>query len=189
MLGTALFSLPLSRCARLTRPRGHARAASRYVLFRNIEQAQADGDEKLASVLVHLHTRLQEELESRTEPALALLHKLTRTDDAPLRGRILRHFLLPQKAIKLPDGSEMPMKPGAKAATSTVSPDEFSAAVVDTLGKIEQLPVDRAMLVDTAEGIRQVAKEARGVIADGYSEAELDAFSEALQPAFTRLMR
>lgn len=158
------------------------------MLFRNIEQAQADGDEKLASVLVHLHTRLQEELEKRTEPALALLHKLTRTDDAPLRGRILRHFLLPQKAIKLPDGSEMPMKPGAKAAGATVSPDEFSAAVIDTLGKIEQLPVDRAMLVDTAEGIRQVAKEARGVIAEGYSEAELDAFSEALQPAFTRLL-
>ena len=71
-------------------------------------------DEETLRILTHVHTRLQEELEKKTEPALALLHKLTRTSAAPIRGNILRHNLVPGGAavdgvIKLPDGTELPV--------------------------------------------------------------------------------
>ena len=55
-------------------------------------------------------TRIQEELEKQASPAIGVLHKLMRTDDAALRGRILDHYLVPKKAIVTPDGSEIPLK-------------------------------------------------------------------------------
>ena len=53
------------------------------------------------------------------------------------------------------------------------------------------LNVDPVVKVATLEDIRTVAKEARAVIEEepSYDEATLDAFSEALTPAFERAMR
>lgn len=158
-----------------------------YVLFKNIEEARADENEDLERLLQHLHSRLQEELEKKTPPPLALLHKLTRTSDESLRGNILRHYLVPQTAIRLPDGSEMPLQQQGKAASATVTPPALADAIVETLEKIEQMPVDRAVIVSTAEEIRTIAKEARAIIAESCEPADLDAFSEALTPAFSRL--
>jgi len=157
-----------------------------YVLFKNIEEARASDNTELERLLQHLHSRLQEELEKQTPPPLALLHKLTRTDDAGLRSNILRHYLVPQTSIRLPDGSEMPVQEG-KAATSTVTPPAFASAIVETLEKIEQMPVERAVIVSTAEEIRTIAKEARAIIAESCSPAELESFSDSLTPAFSRL--
>ena len=85
-----------------------------YVLLRNIEDAEKNGEEPMVRLLSHLHTVTQEELEKRTAPALGLLHKLTRLEDAGIRGRVLRDNLSPKTKLEMPDGSEMPLaKPTA----------------------------------------------------------------------------
>ena len=141
----------------------------------------SDEDEETLRILTHVHTRLQEELEKKTEPALALLHKLTRTSAAPIRGNILRHNLVPGGAavdgvIKLPDGTELPVD--AAKAKALVTPAAFADAVSDTLEKVRLMGVERRVLEETAEEIRQVAKEARAVIEEAYDGETLDAFSE-----------
>lgn len=158
-----------------------------YVLSRNMADAKEAEDEETLRILTHVHTRLQEELEKKTEPALALLHKLTRTSAAPIRGNILRHNLVPGGAavdgvIKLPDGTELPVD--AAKAKALVTPAAFADAVSDTLEKVRLMGVERRVLEETAEEIRQVAKEARAVIEEAYDGETLDAFSEALAPAF-----
>ena len=154
-----------------------------YVLFKNMEDADAAGDEEKARLLSHIHTRTQEELEKRTEPALALLHKLTRTADAPLRGRILRHHLTPQTAITLPDTTKIALDTPKPAE---VSPDAFAGAVDATLAKVLAMPLERALVKSTVEEVRAVAKEARAVVEEAYPPETLAAFTDALTPAFDR---
>ena len=94
-----------------------------YVLSRNMADAKAAEDEETLRILTHVHTRLQEELEKKTEPALALLHKLTRLDDPGIRGRVLRDNLSPKTSLPLPDGSEMPLaKPTAAGQAGSGRP-------------------------------------------------------------------
>ena len=94
-----------------------------YVLLRNIEDAEKKGEEPMVRLLSHLHTVTQEELEKRTAPALGLLHKLTRLDDAGIRGRVLRDNLSPKTSLPLPDGSEMPLaKPTAAGQAGSGRP-------------------------------------------------------------------
>mmetsp|Transcript_12973 Transcript_12973/g.42463 ORF Transcript_12973/g.42463 Transcript_12973/m.42463 type:complete len:315 (-) Transcript_12973:286-1230(-) len=154
-----------------------------YVLHRNMDDARGEGDENLLKLLTHIHTRTEEELEKRTPPGLSLLHKLTRTTDPALRGRILRHYLVPQGMLKLPDGSQMPLDVPAPAL---VPPSEFAAAVDSALVKVLSMPIDRSAIASTVEEVRTVAKEARAVVEEAYSAEELDAFTEKLTPVFER---
>lgn len=156
-----------------------------YVLLRNIEDAEKKGEEPMVRLLSHLHTVTQEELEKRTAPALGLLHKLTRLDDAGIRGRVLRDNLSPKTSLPLPDGSEMPL---AKPTAAKVTPLAFAGAVQETLDKVLSLPVDREMVTSTVESIRLVAKEARVVVEESYDQDDLDAFTDALTPVFQRAM-
>lgn len=157
-----------------------------YVLFKNMDDAKAGNDEPTVRLLAHIHTRVQEELEKRSSPALALLHKLTRTSDAPLRGRILRHHLQPQTSIRLPDGTEMPLD---EPKPAQVPPAAFASAVEDTVTKVLTMPLDRALISSTVEEIRQVAKEARAVVVEAYTTDELDSFTDALTPVFARVLK
>ncbi|KAL1524184.1 hypothetical protein AB1Y20_019093 [Prymnesium parvum] len=156
-----------------------------YVLFRNMEDARRADDQTRLRLLQHLHTRVQEEMEKRADPGLALLHKLTRTEDEGVRGRILRHYLAPQTSVTLPDGTEMPLNPPAPA---TVPPLAFANAVEGALDKILAMAVDRAVIEATAEDIRGVAKEAHKVICEEYSQAEIEEFQDALTPVFARAL-
>ena len=156
-----------------------------YVIMRNLQDAQEAGDETTERLLTHIYTRLQEELEKKTEPALALLHKLTRTDNAGIRENILRHNLLPQTSTKLPDGSTLPLNPPAPAL---VEPMALAGAIESAIEKMIALPIERAAIEATAEEIRNVAKEARVVVADAYPADKLDEFTDALTPAFTRAL-
>lgn len=156
-----------------------------YVLFKNMERARADGDDKLERLLVHLHTRTQEELEKQADPALALLHKLTRTDDAGIRGRVLRHHMVPQTSVKLPDGTEMPLSPPAPAQ---VSPAALATAIEGAINSVMNMAVDPDVLRATAEEVRTVAKEARAVVVEAYPQEVVDEFSEALTPVFSRAL-
>ena len=154
-----------------------------YVLIKNIQDAQRDNEEATARLLQHIHTRTEEELEKRTAPPLALLHKLTRTDDLALRGRILRHYLVPNTSVKSPDGRTIDLGSGSPAI---VTPSAFSEVVIQTIDQVLALPMDRDQTESTLEQLRQVAKEARVVVSESYSAAELQGFSESLAPAFAR---
>ena len=87
-----------------------------YVLFKNLDDATAKGDEESARLIAHVHTRVQEELEKQAEPALALLHKLTRMDDPGIRANLLRHNLVPQTSAPLPGGGTLPLKSAVRRA-------------------------------------------------------------------------
>ena len=63
---------------------------------------------------------------------------------------------------------------------------DFARAVESTLDKVISLPLDRTAIEQTAEEIRTVAKEARNVVADAYDSQTLEAFQDALTPAFAR---
>ena len=156
-----------------------------YVLLRNLEDAQRDNDEGGVRLLTHIHTRTQELLEGRAEPALALLHKLTRLDQASIRLNLLRHNLVPQTSAPLPGGGVLPL---ATPAPATVSPLALAAAIEGALDKICALTVDPAAKLATVEEIKTVAKEARAVVEEAYDAKVLDAFSDSLQPAFMRAM-
>lgn len=164
---------------------GEVDAGLMYVILRNLQDAAESGDEGGARLLTHVYTRLQEELEKRQEPALALLHKLTRTDLPAVRTNILEFNLCEQKESLLPDGTKLPLNPPAAAK---VKPMEFAAAISDAIERVISLPVERDAIDDTCEQIRDVAKEARAVLVDHYTQAEVDEFTEALTPAFARAL-
>jgi len=154
-----------------------------YVLLRNIADAESSGDEGGARLLSHIHTRVQEELEGKADPALALLHKLTRLDQPSVRDNVLRDCLVAQTSVPLPGGGEVALNP---AVPAKVDPMDFARAIEGALDKVLALPLDRAAIEQTAEEIRTVAKEARQVVADSYERPTLEAFQDALTPAFAR---
>jgi len=165
--------------------RGEIDAGFFYVLLRNLEDAQRDGDEGGARLMAHIHTRLQELLEGQAEPALALLHKLTRLDQSSIRLNLLRHNLVPQTSAPLPGGGELPL---ASPAPAMVAPMELAAAIEQALDKVFALTVDPAAKIATAEEIKTVAKEARAVVEEAYDQKMLDEFSDFLTPAFSRAL-
>ena len=154
-----------------------------YVLLRNIEDAESAGDEGGARLLQHIHTRVQEELEGTVEPALALLHKLTRLDQPSIRANVLRDSLAPQTTVPIPGGGEMPLETPVPAK---VDPMDLAKAIEGALDKVIALPLDRAAIEQTAEDIRTVAKEAHGIVAENYDAQKLSAFQDSLAPAFAR---
>ena len=156
-----------------------------YVIMRNMQDAEDEGDEGGTRLLQHLYTRLQEELEKKTKPALALLHKLTRMDNPGVRANLLTHNLVPQTETKLPDGSVLPLQSPAPAM---VPPMDLAEAIESTIDKVLALPIDRAAIEATAEDIKTVAKEARNVVAEHYDNDVLEEFQDALTPAFMRAL-
>mmetsp|Transcript_4990 Transcript_4990/g.14524 ORF Transcript_4990/g.14524 Transcript_4990/m.14524 type:complete len:328 (+) Transcript_4990:24-1007(+) len=153
-----------------------------YVLQQNVEAAREEDDDSLLKLLTHIHTRTEEELEKRTPPGLALLHKLTRTGDGALRGRILRHYLAPQGSVRLPDGTAMPLDTPGPAL---VPPGDLAEAIEGAVSKVLSLPIDRAAIDSTVEQVRTVAKEARTVVEEAYPQEQLDEFTDRLTPVFT----
>jgi len=156
-----------------------------YVLLRNIEDATAAGDEGGVRLLTHIHTRVQEEVEGKAEPALALLHKLTRLEQPSIRDNVLRDSLVPKTSVPIPGGGEMPLD---NPVPAKVDPMDLARVIEATIDKVIAMPLDRAAIEQTAEDIRIVAKQAHQVVADSYDAQTLTAFQDALTPAFARSM-
>jgi len=161
--------------------KGETYAGFILVLNQNIAAAQAENDETKLNILTHISTRMQEELEKRTKPGAGILHKLMRTDDKPLRGRILEHYLTPQTSIGLPDGKTIKLE---KPNPAMVEPMQFSEAVTELVGQLRGMDVDGNMIRGMIEDVRQVSIEARAVIMAAYPDSVVDEFSEALTPTF-----
>ncbi|KAJ1444975.1 hypothetical protein M885DRAFT_551343 [Pelagophyceae sp. CCMP2097] len=148
------------------------------VLSMNIEAA----DGAKAQALSHLYTRAQEEWEKRIDPASAVLHKLTRTEQPLIRQNILEHYLAPQTVILLPNGETIPMKSPKPALVSAV---DFAAAVSSAVKKLQALEgVDPELIAGNVELCRQIAKEARLVIMEKYAPEVLRQFQEDLYETF-----
>lgn len=164
---------------------GDVDPAFMFVLNGNIAAATVDaegseGSSKL-SILTHISTRIQEELEKLSSPETGIVHKLMRTEDAALRGRILQHYLTPQTSIGLPDGSTIPLDAPKDAL---VAPMSFSSAVADLVTQLRGLDIDGDLAVSMIEQVRQLAKEARAVIVDAYPAEVVEEFTESLTPTF-----
>jgi hypothetical protein len=131
---------------------------------------------------------VQELLEGEADPALALLHKLTRLDAGSIRLNVLRDKLVPKTTVPMPDGGELELK---TPAPPTVAPLDFASAVEGAVDKVLALNVDPAAKFATIEDLKMVAKEAREVIEEAptYDEAILGEFSDALTPPFERYFR
>jgi len=168
---------------------GGADTAFNIVLTSNIEHARSTGDETMLKLYVHLHTRMQEELEKKASPAVGLLHRLLRTDDAGLRGRILVDFMVPKRTVSMPGGKEIKLD---TPSPPKVTPIQFGEAIADAVSALGSVQLGElgsqageSPISESVEECREVAKIAREVIADHYTEEELVEFQDLLMPVFS----
>jgi len=165
---------------------GGVDTAFNLVLTTNMEHARAASDEKMLQLYVHLHTRMQEELEKLASPAKGLLHRLLRTDDPGLRGRILVDFLVPKTSVSMPGGKEVQLETPTPAKVSAA---DFGVAIRDAVAALDSVEFSADSYVsESVEECRQVAKQAREIVAGNLGEDDLVEFSEILMPAFAQHM-
>lgn len=158
----------------------------------DMEEQQETTEESASrvSILKHVYTRCQEEVEKLVPPGAALLNKLLRTDQDGIRANQLQHYLCPQPdVITLPDGQEIPVK-DAERNKVLVPPPQLVEALAGTVQQIRTVEkaggMDREAAANMVESIRSVAKEARIVIAQNYGVGSdtLTEFEQGLQPVF-----
>jgi len=152
-------------------------------------------------ILRHVYTRCQEEVEKTIAPGTALLNKLLRTEQAPIRANLYQHYLTTTgstqqqpKTITTPDGKTIELKPSGNGGkpTSLVPLDEFIAAIETAVLQIRNVEsagaggIDRESAAMMVESCRQIAKEARLVVGESYGRDsdELRQFEAGLQPVF-----
>ncbi len=150
---------------------------------------EEDGANRL-SILKHISTRCQEEIEKTIPPGVALLNKLLRTVQPEIRQNQLQHYLCPQPdVITLPDGQQIPVKDSEKRKI-LVEHSDFIEAVGNSVKQVRTVEqaggLDRESAADMVETFRQLAKEARWVIGNdfGPESKEVVDFEEGLQPVF-----
>ena len=104
------------------------------LLQANLEQAQAAGEagKGAVSVLSRLQGRVQEELDKKLSPEVALVRRLLRMDDSDARMKLLREKMAPKKAtsVLLTTLSEEEQE-AAKSTKPDVAPRELAAAITD----------------------------------------------------------
>lgn len=181
---------------------GQLDAAFFTVLQTNLEDAVAtekQQEEKLrdentpptasrAQILQHIRTRCQEEVEKEIPPGLALLNKLLRTEQPSIRSNQLKHYLCPQPPPSIPgiDAKQDPSKPEVVLIEPTLLVEALSQTV-QQIRTIESAgATSRESAASMVESCRQVAKEARVVLAQEYGleSDQLNAFEDALMPVF-----
>jgi hypothetical protein len=142
------------------------------------------------SILKHVYTRCQEEVEKLVPPGVALLNKLLRTDQDSIRANQLQHYLCPQpNVIVLPDGQVIPVR-DAERNKVLVPPADLVQALAMSVTQIRTVEtaggMSREVAANMVEACRNVAKEARLVIGKEYGveSQELQEFEEGLQPVF-----
>ena len=170
------------------------------VLNMNLQDAAKDeasteieGDAESAnrySILQHIYTRCQEEVEKTIPPGIALLNKVMRTEVDSIRQNQLNHYLCPQPVmISTPDGKELELK-GTGREKVLVPHAEFIEALANAVKQIRIVEqagaADKASTAGMVESCRQIAIEARVAIGEHYGgeSEELENFELGLQPVF-----
>eukprot|EP00560_Eucampia_antarctica_P000109 CAMPEP_0197833490 /NCGR_PEP_ID=MMETSP1437-20131217/19207_1 /TAXON_ID=49252 ORGANISM="Eucampia antarctica, Strain CCMP1452" /NCGR_SAMPLE_ID=MMETSP1437 /ASSEMBLY_ACC=CAM_ASM_001096 /LENGTH=313 /DNA_ID=CAMNT_0043437579 /DNA_START=166 /DNA_END=1107 /DNA_ORIENTATION=- len=180
---------------------GHAARAGKLdmafftVLNANLQDAvstEVKGeDASRLQILQHIYTRCQEEVEKTVAPGIGLLNKLLRTEVSSIRSNQLEHYLGPQPpttTIITPDGKSVELK--NSSSDPLVALNDFVQAMADSVKQIRTVEkaggTDRATAAGLVESIRQLAMEARFVIAQVYAvdSDELKQFEDDLQPIF-----
>lgn len=153
------------------------------------EENEHDASRK--QILQHIYTRCQEEVEKTVAPGIGLLNKLLRTEVPGIRSNQLEHYLGPQpetSTIITPDGRSVELK--NKSSEPLVSLNDFVQAMGASVKQIRTVEkaggTDRATAAGLVESIRQLAIEARVVIAQvyGVDSSQLKQFEDDLQPIF-----
>jgi len=148
------------------------------------------GEATRLSILKHIYTRCQEEVEKLVPAGVALLNKLLRTDVDSIRANQLQHYLCPQpNVITLPDGQQIPVKDAEQNKVLVPALDlidAISTAILQIRTVEKAGGVPREAAANMVEACRTVAKEARIVIGQNYGSDsnELQEFEEGLQPVF-----
>lgn len=157
------------------------------------KSAKEDDDDNSApsrlSILQHVYTRCQEEVEKTVDPGVALLNKLLRTEIPSIRSNQLQHYLCPQRTstIVTPDGKELQIEGDGKPL---VTLEQFIDAMDNAVKQIRQVQMaggtDRRTAANLVESIRQMAIDARLVLATEYGadSDELQTYEKSLQPVF-----
>lgn len=142
------------------------------------------------SILQHIYTRCQEEVEKTVDPGVALLNKLLRTSVKSIRTNQIEHYLTPQKtSITSPDGKTIEL-PSTSPNKTLVSHEDFVSAIEKAVKQIRMVEnsggTDRQTAANLTESCRQVAIETRMTIAQvyGIESDELKEFEKSLQPVF-----
>jgi hypothetical protein len=139
-------------------------------------------------ILQHIYTRCQEEVEKTVPPGVALLNRLLRTDNGPIRDNQLKHYLLPQpNVITTPDGKELELKGVQKILVPHMDFIEAIGNAVRQIRTVERSGgASKVVTAGMVENCRQVAMEARVVIGQhfGRESDELKQYEEGLQPVF-----
>mmetsp|Transcript_37579 Transcript_37579/g.50867 ORF Transcript_37579/g.50867 Transcript_37579/m.50867 type:complete len:100 (-) Transcript_37579:580-879(-) len=91
------------------------------------------------------------------------------------------HYLAPQTEIITPTAQRIPLK---NPKPALVDPIDFARAVEQTVMQLRALDADGDAIVANIDGVRQLAKEARVLIASKYSTEILDEYSTFLMSAF-----
>lgn len=141
-------------------------------------------------ILQHIYTRCQEEVENTIAPGMALLNKLLRTEQPSIRQNQLQYYLCPRpNIITAPDGKQLVL--GENNNKTLVEHLDFCNALGRAVQQIRTVQSVGGTSPDIAahmvESCRQVAKEARLVLATQYGgvkSQQVVAFEEALQPIF-----
>ena len=141
-------------------------------------------------ILQHIYTRCQEEVEKTIAPGMALLNKLLRTEQPSIRQNQLRHYLCPQPTvITAPDGKQVVLS--SNSNRTLVEHDDFCNAIGKAVQQIRTVQsaggTSPEIAAHMVESCRQVAKEARMVLAmeyGGVESSQVVALEEALQPIF-----
>jgi len=147
-----------------------------------------EGAASRLQILQHILTRCQEEVEKKIPPETALLNKLLRTEQESIRANLYRHYLTPQpKKITTPDGKVVELQ----GQTPVLVPmEEFVEAIGHAVEQIRTVEnagaTDPVLAASMVESVRQIAKEARLIIAEHYGmdSNAIHRFEDCLQPVF-----
>lgn len=152
------------------------------------EEGQPAVGANRSTILQHIYTRAQEELEKNVDPGMGLLNKLLRTEISSIRANQLEYYLCPRETtITSPDGTTIDL--GGSGAPR-IGHGEFTKAMESTVEQIRTLEAsggtDRLSAMNLVESVRQVAMEARMVLVQGFGEGSdvVNEFQKELQPVF-----
>jgi len=152
-----------------------------YVISQNIRHARHVEDAGREELMVHLLTRLEEDIEQAAIsgwPAMALVRELLQLDEAAMKERLRRHFDLSRCCIR----TDLPeLAQALKVAVYNLETLDAS------LAKVTGLQLDPEEVEATVVGLHRVANVARTVLREMHGEEAVTAFSAEMDTTSSRM--
>jgi len=152
-----------------------------YVISQNIRHARHVEDDGREELMVHLLTRLEEDIEQAAIsewPAMALVQELLQLDEAAMKERLRRHFDLSRFSIR----TDLP------ELAQTLKVAVYNLEILDaSLAKVTGLQLDPEEVEATVVGLHRVANVARTVLREMHGEEAVTAFSAEMDTTSSRM--